>query len=352
AGGPEMKTVNVALIGCGYWGPNLLKSLLRTDGCRVVAVADIRDGRLGFVRERYPMVRTTRNYGEILEDKGIDAVALATPPESHAEIGGEILRSGKHLFVEKPLAANSADGLALTEAASKRRLVLMVGHIFVYHPAVTEIKKWVDDGRIGELCYINSSRLGMRPPGTTVNVVWDLACHDVAMLLHLIGDEPLEVSALGRDHMKEGRVDAAFINMAFPGKVFANIHVGWLMPGKVRKTYIMGKKGAIVFDDTLVSEKVAVYGEGIDSRLNSRDTDSGAITYGSGSVFRPALDSKEPLLAECEHFIECVKGGISPLTGGENGLSTVKVLEAACESINMNARPVRLCRENADRRLA
>lgn len=347
-----MKTVNVGLIGCGYWGPNLLKSLLRTDGCRVAAVSDIRDGRLGFVRERYPMVRTTRNYGEILEDKGIDAVALATPPESHAEIGGEILRSGKHLFVEKPLTATSAEGAALIEAASKRRLVLMVGHLFVYHPAVTEIKKWVDDGRIGELCYVNSSRLNMRPPETRLNVVWDLACHDVAMILHLIGDEPLEVSALGRDYMKEGRVDAAFINMAFPGKVFANIHAGWLMPGKVRKTYIMGRKGVIVFDDTLAAEKVTVYNEGVDTRLGSKDTDSGALTYGSGVVIRPVIDGKEPLLAECEHFIACVRGGNVPLTDGRSGVSTVKVLEAACESINMNARPVRLCRENDDRRMA
>lgn len=347
-----MKTVNVGLIGCGYWGPNLLKSLLRTDGCRVAAVADLRDGRLAFVRERYPMVRTTRNYGEILEDKDIDAVALATPPESHAEIGGKILRSGKHLFVEKPLAATSAEGAALAEAASKRRLVLMVGHLFVYHPAVTEIKKWVDDGRIGELCYINSSRQNMRPPETSLNVVWDLACHDVAMILHLIGDEPLEVSALGRDYMKEGRVDAAFINMAFPGKVFANIHAGWLMPGKVRKTYIMGKNGVIVFDDTLAAEKVTVYNEGVDTRLGSKDSDSGALTYGSGVVLRPSIDAKEPLLAECEHFIECVKGGVIPLTNGRSGVSTVKVLEAACESIKMNARPVRFCRENDDRRLA
>lgn len=228
----------------------------------------------------------------------------------------------------------------------------MVGHLFVYHPAVTEIKKLVDDGRIGGLCYINSSRQNIRPPETRLNVVWDLACHDVAMILHLIGAEPLEVSALGRDYMKEGRVDAAFINMAFPGKVFANIHVGWLMPGKVRKTYIMGKNGVIVFNDTLAAEKVTVYGEGVDTRLGSKDTDSGVLTYGSGAVFRPAIDGKKPLLAECEHFIECVRDGKTPLTGGESGLSTVRVLEAACESISMNARPVRLCRENDERRLA
>ncbi len=347
-----MKTVNVGLIGCGYWGPNLLKSLMRIDGCRVAAVADIRAGRLGFVQERYPMVRTMTDYGELLKDMRIDAVVLATPPESHALIGGEILRSGKHLFVEKPLAASSAEGAALAEAASKRRLVLMVGHLFVHHPAVTEMKKWLDAGRIGALCYVNSTRLNMMPPETRLNVVWDLACHDVAMILHLTGAEPLEVSASGRDYVKEGRVDAAFINMAFPGKVFANIHAGWLMPGRVRKTYVMGTKGAIVFDDTLVAEKVVVYGEGVDTRLGSKDTGSASLAYGSGPVLRPEIDPREPLLAECEHFIGCVRTGERPLTDAASGVSTIRVMEAACESIGMNSSPVRLCRENGGRRSA
>lgn len=330
--------INVGVIGCGYWGPNILRNLNDIANCTVIKLCDLKEGRLEYVRNLGHRIEVTKDYRDIINDHRIDAVFLATPPETHFALASEIINSGKHLFVEKPLATCSRDAQKLVELSRAKDSILMVGHLFIYNPAVIEIRKLLNSRRIGDVFYINSYRLNLPPPRSKLNVVWDLACHDVSIVLDWLSKDPEEIIAYGKTYTKTNVEDMAYIIIFFPDSIVVNIHVSWLMPGKLRQTYIIGSKGVIVYDDTLSDGRVKIYDEGIDTRIGTSDTDSIRLFYGAGSVTVPNLSNVEPLRLECQHFIDCILRSETPITDGESGLKTVKVLELACRSMRSNGK--------------
>ena len=279
--------VNLAVLGIGYWGPNLLRNFSQIDGVTVAAVCDTDASRLAYIHQIYPEPRLIEDYKVVLADASIDAVVVALPAKLHNKIAMEALEAGKHVFVEKPLALSSEQCLQLIHVAEEKDRVLMVGHTFEYNPSVNVLKDEVEKGALGEIRYINSQRLNLGKIRQDVNVMWNLAPHDISMILYLMQQEPLAVSARGGCYIQEGIEDVVFMDLVFESGVRAHIHVSWLDPVKVRRMTVVGSKKMTVFDD-MEEDKLKIYDEGI-------DMSGGEVSYRRGDVAVPSIDLREPL---------------------------------------------------------
>ncbi|NCQ34301.1 Gfo/Idh/MocA family oxidoreductase [bacterium] len=336
--------VTVGVIGCGYWGPNLIRNFNGLPDVRLKTISDLDEKRLHQVGLLYPNTTKTTNHRDILEDPEIDAVVVATPMSTHFPLGCEVLEAGKHLFLEKPMATTSADCRKLNELAEERDLQIMVGHTFVYTPAVRKIKSLMVSGELGEVYYVNISRVNLGIFQNDANVVWDLAPHDVAMLNYLFQAHPTRVSANGRCYVQRERgiEDVAFVNLEYPGHRMAHIHVSWLNPNKIRTCTFVGSRKMLVYDDVSQSEKIRVYDKGVDVQPHYSDYGEFQLLYRSGDIFVPRIETTEPLRIETQHFLDVVNGQESNLSSGTEGEKVVRVLEGACQSMVDDGKPVDL----------
>jgi predicted dehydrogenase len=335
-------SARVAVVGIGYWGPNILRSLLRSSRCHVAWACDQKPGRLKFAAENFPTVPLTDDYREVIEDPSVKAIFLATPVSTHYDLARAALEADKHVFIEKPLTVNGSLARNLLRLAHDKKKILFSGHVFVYHPAITAMKRMIQEGRLGRFCYAESSRINSGPPATDVDVLWDLAAHDVSIVLYLLEMNPVEVSAYAERYLNPKFRDVAFIRLRFKGGIFSEHHVSWLSPQKTRRFSLYGSEGSMIFDDTAGKEKLRVFGRGVDTRAGNTDSDTKDLFYAPGQVFVPELPSEQPLLLECEHFLDCISNGVNPITDGRLGLAVTEVLEAAKHSADMQSSPVEI----------
>jgi len=323
--------IKVGLVGLGYWGPNHARVLNQTQKCDFVACCDIDPEKLAKVRSQYPFLRGFSRVSEML-DSNIDAVVIATPILTHYEIALGALSRGKHVLVEKPLAHHSAQAEELVAVARRKGITLMTGHTFIYSPSVVKVKELIDSGELGEIYYISMSRVNLGLFQKDVDVIWDLAVHDISILLYWLGEMPSQSKAFGRACVQKNKNDVAFIWLQFPSGTIASTEISWLSPQKMRRTSIVGSKRMIVYDDTEPSEKVKIYDRGVILRAPQTFGEF-QLTYREGDMIAPHLSNEEPLLAEVEHFLDCVETGATPRTDGNLGVNVVRVLEMAVNSL-------------------
>lgn len=323
-----MSQINIGVIGCGYWGPNLIRNIAELPSANLVAVADARPDRLKHIKTLYPFVQITENYQDMFS-MGIEAVIIATPPHTHFAIASDCLNHGINVLVEKPLTLNSADAEALIKLADERNLTLMVGNTFEYNSAVEMLKNVIDSGELGEIFYIDAVRTNLGLFSTKLNVMWDLAPHDVSILLYLLGKDPHNVAAQGRSSIYKGIEDLVYMHMNFDNDVVAHIHVSWLDPNKVRRITVVGSKKMAVYDDIEPLEKIKIYDKGVDAPPYADTFAQFQFSYRYGNVVIPYVKFTEPLRIECQHFIDSIMSKTQPRSNGVVGLRIVKILEAA-----------------------
>jgi len=341
----DVRVIRIGVIGYGYWGPNLVRNFHETPGMQVACVSDLRPERLAVVQGRYPAVKLTVNHRELLEDPGIDAVAIATPVSTHFDLATAALRAGKQVFVEKPLAATGKQVERLIEAAGKVDRVLMVDHTFVYTGAVRKIRELVDSGSLGDIYYYDSTRVNLGLFQHDIDVIWDLAVHDLSIMDYVIPHRAVAVSATGFSHVTGGRENIAFLTLFFDDPLIAHIHVNWLAPVKIRRTLIGASKQMVVYDDLEQSEKIKIYDKGIniDRRRDPAEKIYEVLVgYRTGDMLSPRLDMKEALSVEAAHFVGCVKEHKQPISDGGAGLRVVQILEAASKSMRQRGIPIEL----------
>ncbi len=323
------KKYNVGVIGCGYWGPNLIRNFMQINESDVKMVSDLDDKRLKHVKTNYNTIQTTKNYKEILENPEIDIIAVATPVWLHHKMGIEALNAGKHVFIEKPLASSVKEADDLVKVAEKQNKKLMVGHTFLYTSAVRKMKEVIDSGELGEIYYINTQRLNLGLFQQDINVIWDLAPHDISIILHLLGREPESVQFVGASHINPSIEDVAILTMKFSKDVIAFVQSSWLDPDKVRKITVVGSKKMMVYDDVEPAEKIRIYDKGVEKPEHYDTYAEFPYSYKYGDTLIPRLGGSEPLREELSHFLDCIANDKKPLSDGYNGLQVVKVLEKA-----------------------
>ena len=337
-------TIGVGVVGYGYWGPNMLRNVANTDGLLPVAVCEIREERARLATRSYPSVVTTSHYRELLQNPEVRAVVIVTGLDSHYEIARAALLAGKHVLVGKPMTTSVKEAEELCSLAKQQGLVLMVDHTFLFTGAVQKIKQLVSSGEIGDLLYFDSVRVNLGLIRSDHNVLWDLAPHDLSILLYVLGDRPTAVSAIGACHVRHTNKDLAtmaYLTLKMPCGVLSHIHVNWLSPVKVRRTLIGGTKRMIVYDDLEPDEKVKVYDKGIEIASGGAVYDI-LVQYRTGDVHIPKLASEEGLRSEMGHFRDCILNGSEPRTSGEHGLEVVRILAAADASLARDGELVRL----------
>jgi predicted dehydrogenase len=344
---PTRDRLGVAIIGHGYWGPNLVRNFAELPDARVVAVSDRLAARLEPVALRYPTVRTTTDHRDLLRDPEVEAIAIATPVSTHYELARQALEAGKHVLVEKPLAATCEEIERLIELADRRGLVLMVDHTFVYTGSVQRIKELVDGNVLGDLYYWDSMRVNLGLFQHDVSVLVDLAVHDLSIMDYVLGARPCAVAATGIAHVPGRPVNTAYLTCYFEQNLLAHFHVSWLAPVKIRRTLIGGDRQMIVYDDTEPSEKVKLYDRGITIANGDQDRFEMLVGYRSGDMWAPRLSLTEALRVEAQHFVDCVRERRRPVTDGLAGYRVVRVLEAAAASLAQRGRPVELEWETA-----
>lgn len=340
-------TVGVAVAGYGYWGPNLVRNFANTDGARVVSVSDLDAQRLALVRRRHADVAVTTDFADHLTDSRVDAIAIATPADTHYALALAALRAGKHVLIEKPVARTCEHAQGLIEEAARRNLVLLVDHTFLYHPAVEKVKELIAGGVLGDIYYYNGLRASLGLFQSDVNVIWDLAVHDISIIQHIFADEPVAVSATAANHVKGTPENMAHITLFFRSSCIAQISVNWLSPVKIRQTFIGGSRRMIIYDDLEPTEKVKVYDKGITVNGSPEKAHQFKIGYRAGDMWAPHLAAKEALQTETEHFIDCVRGGAAPISNGLTGLRVVEILEATSRSIAARGIPIELQHQRA-----
>ena len=327
--------LKAGVIGCGYWGPNLIRNFQQLAGSEVKRVADLDSDRLEHMKRLYPSVKTTTNYRDIITDPEIDIVAVATPVQTHYRFASEALSAGKHVFVEKPIAASVSESQELIALAEKNQQKLMVGHTFLYTVAVRKMKEVIDSGELGEIYYISTQRLNLGLFQNDINVIWDLAPHDISIILYLLGKEPLSVSAHGTSHINPLIEDVAVVTLRFPENLMAIIHVSWLDPDKIRRITVVGSKKMMVYDDVQPTEKIKIYDKGVEKPKHYDTFAEFHYSYKYGDIIIPNISGAEPLRTELNHFIDCIVNDKEPLSNGQNGLDVVKILEATQKSLNL-----------------
>jgi len=326
--------LRIAQIGVGYWGPNLLRNLVANKRCQVKKVVDLSAERREYVKNLYPAIEVLDGVSEVFEDRDIDGVIIATPVFTHYDLAMKALNAGKHILVEKPMARSVAEVESIGKIANKNKLVAMVGHTFLYNAAVRYVKKIIDSGELGDIRYIYSQRLNLGRIRSDVDALWNLAPHDISIIQYWLGDPvPVSIAKRGIDYIQSGVSDVVFMNIIYPNKVMANIHVSWLDPGKVRCMTVVGSKKMVVYDD-ISDNKIAIYDKGIDTKAvlgEKMDYDNQSypiFSMRSGDVLLPKIDFQEPLKVEINHFFDCIEKGIACLTGIEHAKKVVAILES------------------------
>lgn len=326
----------VALIGYGYWGPNILRNYMECRGARVKYVCDKDRNRALKAKERYPSVTLAERYSDVLRDEEVDAVLIATPIATHHDLARDALLAGKHAFVEKPLASSVKEAESLVALAHNKGRVLMVGHTFEFSPPVVKTKELIDSGELGDVYYISSSRVNLGLHQPDLSVIWDLAPHDFSILFNWLDEEPTRVSAFGRSCVGNSVPDVAFVNLSFGSGAVAQAQLSWLSPIKLRRTIVVGSKKMLMYDDTESVEKVKLFDHGV-SIPSPNSFGEFQLSYRTGDIVSPHLDNAEPLNVEAKHFLECVASGKRPQTDGLSGLRVVRALERAEASLRANS---------------
>ncbi len=328
--------IGVGVVGYGYWGPNLVRNLCDIAEAQLRWVCDLETERLAGVRSRYPSVQITEDFDDLLNDPKVDAIAIATPVATHFAMAMRALRAGKHVFVEKPMASSASDAERLVEEAARRGLTLAVDHTFIHTGAVRKMRELID-GSLGQLYYYDSVRINLGLFQHDVNVIWDLAVHDLAIMDYLLPEQPAAVSAIGMGHVPGEPENIAYLTLHFPSRLIAHVHVNWLAPVKVRRTLVGGSEKMIVYDDLEPSEKIKLYDRGITlagpSARRGEKMRQVLVGYRTGDMTAPHLDTVEALSRELKEFVACVASGGTPTADGRAGLRVVRVLEAATRSL-------------------
>ncbi len=318
------------MVGLGYWGPNLARNFAAIEGCELSWLCDASIQAREKLAGAFPAARVAAELDELLGDPTLDAVVLATPVPTHAELATRVLDAGKHCFVEKPLATSVADAQRAVDAADRSARVLMVGHLLEYHPAVTRLKQLVDEGELGSLFYVYGNRVNLGKLRAEENALWSLGAHDVSVVLHLIDEQPLECVAHGECYVRAGVQDVVFCYLRFPSGRVAHLQLSWLDPHKERRITVVGSRRMATFDDMRTEGKLTVYDKGFDEDASSW----GEYITRAGESFSPRVSNAEPLRLECEHFVQCVRDGATPRSDGHSGLRVVRVLEALQRSLD------------------
>ena len=337
----EPKPVGVGLVGYGYWGPNLARNFIRQADCQLVAIHDSDPDALGKAGQFFPLARLEDSFDDLLSNRGIDAIAIATPVSTHFELASRALQAGKDVLVEKPLAHNVAEAKSLIEMAEKNGSILAVDHTFLYSGAVRKIRELIESGSIGEIIYLDSVRINLGLFQHDVNVVYDLAPHDLSIALYQLGQEPVSVQVSGKPYSSGGKEALAYIHMEFANGVVAHFHVSWISPVKIRRMVITGTKKMIIYDDLDPMEKVRVYDKSV--VIHEDDTDSVnqmLVDYRTGDMIAPKLSLREALDLEAEEFIKSVRSREAPVSDGRFGLKVMKILEACCLSLKQDGRKI------------
>lgn len=324
--------IKVGVIGCGYWGPNLVRNFVEIPVSTVVAVADLNQERLDHIQESYPQIAVTKDYRDLFQ-LGLDTIVIATPPATHFRLAREALLHGLHVLMEKPLTLASRDAQELIDLAEEHDRILMVGHTFEFNPAVRALKQIINSGEIGDVYYIDAVRVSLGLFQRDLNVLWDLAPHDISILLYILGCDPISASARGIACVQDGIEDIAYMTLVFPNNVLAHVHLSWLDPCKVRRITIVGSKKMAVYDDVESLEKVKIYDKGVECPSYTDTFGDFQFAYRYGDITIPNIRFTEPLRLECEHFLECILTHKRPQTDGYEGLRVVKIIETAQKSL-------------------
>lgn len=327
-----MSKIKIGVIGAGYWGPNLIRNFHEIPEAELCVVSDIHSDRLDHIRSIYPYVEVTRDYRQML-DKNIDAIAIATPVSTHSDLAVDCLKAGKHILIEKPLSDSSHKAREILETGARFGKVVMAGHTFLYNPAVEALKEIIASGEIGEVYYVNATRVNLGLYQPDVDVVWDLAPHDVSILMYILGQDPMTASARGGMFVKPGVHDVAYLSLYFSQGVMADIRVSWLDPNKIRQITIVGSKKMLVYDDIEPIDKVKIYDKGVDKQPYTDTLQDFHLAYRYGGITTYPLHWQEPLRVECEDFLQSVANHTTPRSDGHLGLRVVQVLEAAQASL-------------------
>jgi predicted dehydrogenase len=340
-----MSLINVAVIGLGYWGPNLARNFAELAEVNLHSVCDLNKESLDKIGRRYPTTHLTTNHAAVLADPAIDAVVIATPVETHYALAKESLDAGKHVLVEKPLAMTTTQCRELIDLADKRGKTLMVGHVFRYNAAVQKLKSCLESGEVGDIYYIYSSRLNLGRVRQDINAMWNFAPHDVSIIIHLLDMMPCQVNTRGFSYLQDNIEDVVFMTLNFPNGTGVHVHISWLDPRKVRLMTVVGSKKMVIYDDVSADAKIQIYDKGVTKQPNFQslgDFNSFGefqLLLRAGDVLIPKINFVEPLRVECQHFVDCIKNGDRPLTDGGEGLRVVQVLEAAQRSLINEGRP-------------
>ena len=334
--------LNIAVVGCGYWGPNLIRNFSSLPECTVKTACDINEERLSHIKTLHPGIQTTTDYDEIVNDPEIDAIAIATPVFFHYEAAKKSLEAGKHTFIEKPMASSVSECNELIKIAETNNLKLIVGHTFIYSPPVRKIKEFVEKQVLGDLQYISARRLNLGLFQTDINVTWDLAPHDISIILHVMGKSPVSVNCQGKAHINPEIEDVTSMTLNFENGGFATIQSSWLDPNKIREMTFVGSKMMLVYNDLEPNEKIKIYDKRVETPPYYDTFAEFHYSYHYGDIYSPYLKQYEPLKKECQHFLDCIKNGDKPETCGCEGVKVIKVLEAASESLKRGGAKVDL----------
>jgi predicted dehydrogenase len=333
---------NIAVVGCGYWGPNLLRNFNSLSDCKVKIVCDIDEERLAHMKSLYPQVENTTKFENVVKDPDIDGIAIATPVRFHYAMAKKSLQAGKHTFIEKPMASSVSECKELLEIAGSQGLTIMVGHTFIYSPQVRKIKEIVKHGDLGEIQYVSARRLNLGLFQTDINVTWDLAPHDISIILYVLDKTPVSVNCQGKAHVNLEIEDVTSMTLNFSNGGFATIHSSWLDPNKIREMTFVGSKRMLIYNDVEPIEKIKIYDKRVETPPHYDTFAEFHYSYHYGDMYSPYLKQYEPLKVECQHFLDCVKTGQKPESNGYEGLKVVQILEAASESLKREGAKVEI----------
>jgi predicted dehydrogenase len=333
--------ISVGIIGYGYWGPNLARNVQENSALELKTICDTNAAALAKARERYPTIKCVEDAGDIFSDETIDAVMIATPVSTHYDLASQSIKSGKHVLVEKPMTNDVQKAAELIGMAKEKGRILMVDHTFIYSPAVQTLKEVISSGTLGDILYYDSVRVNLGLFQHDINVIWDLAPHDISIMYYLVGKVPRWVSAYGASHVGNGLENIAYVNLGFDDEFLAHFHVNWLAPVKIRQVLIGGSRKMVVYNDVEPTEKIKIYDTGIDVTTQEGIYKT-LIQYRTGDISVPHIENRETLSVEMDHFVNCVQNGTTPWTDGQAGLEVVKVLQATQESIRQNGIPIEL----------
>jgi len=324
-----MSKFSVAIVGLGYWGPNILRNVIEINGFKDIYCCDIDSSRLEVMSRKYQTIKLEKNYKNVLNNEDIKCIFIATPPTTHFELASRAIERSKNVYVEKPLTTSLKEAKALIRIAEEKSVKLMVGHTFEFSPAVEKVEEIIKRGLLGEIYFILMSRINLGIHQSDISVIWDLAPHDFSILFKLLDENPWKISAFSNSFIRKGLKDVAFINISFRSGIIANINVSWLSPNKVRQTVIVGKNKMLIFDDTKNDEKIKIYDKGVDLIKDPESFGEYQLTYRTGDIVSPVIKADEPLKLAVENFINSVRNNFKPKTDGYCGLRVVRVIEAA-----------------------